>query len=334
MSQSPRAPLVPDHVARSHPVVTRDYSLYTNSIEEMGDTVARWLDDQVEGAALYGPSRFGKSSALNNWLQSMLAERYGGYIPLVIWSHSDSGGAQSVGRFYANLLIAMQHPLAKAARSPQSRLNMIMERFVELASQAGGRFVVLAIDESQGMTQREWIWLVEIHSLLERERVRMCVLSIASLQFFEQPINMALAGGAHVAARFMLTSAPFHGIRSFEELEFVLSAYDSGSEWPRGSGISFTAGVASAEWAHGFRMKNCAAGLWQALVDELPLDYDGPNEFPMKTIATASRHLLLRIGSGVDPDEITEPKSLREIVAATGHKTLMAIVSAGAPRRK
>ena len=144
---------------------------------------------------------------------------------------------------------------------------------------------------------------------------------------------MALAGGAHVAARFMLTSAPFHGIRSLKELAFVLSAYDTGSEWPVGSGISFTAGLATAQWAQGFRMKNCASALWQALIDELPLDYDGPHEFPMKTIATASRHMLLRIASGVDPDEISESESVREIVAATGHSTLMAIVSAGAPRR-
>lgn len=73
---------------------------------------------------------------------------------------------------------------------------------------------MLVIDEAQAMTQREWIWLVELHSTLERQRIRLCVFSRASLQFFDEPMGMALSGGAHVAARFMLLSKPFHGVRN------------------------------------------------------------------------------------------------------------------------
>ncbi len=86
-------PLVAAHVPRDHPVVTRDYSLYTLAIHDMVERIAIWLHDQVDGATIFGPSRFGKSNAVDHWLQRLLAERYGGYIPLVIWSHTDSGGA-------------------------------------------------------------------------------------------------------------------------------------------------------------------------------------------------------------------------------------------------
>ena len=209
---SPPPPLVPSHVPRDHPVVTRDYSLYTVAIEEMVSAVAGWLDDQVDGATIYGPSRFGKSSGVNHWLQRLLSERCGGYVPMVVWSHTDSGGAQSVGRFYAELLEASSHALAKAIRSPLLRHHMLLERWIELAYQGGGRFLVLVIDEAQGMTQREWLWLVELHSQLERQRVRLCVISVASLQFFDEAITMALSGGAHVAARFMLATKPFQGV--------------------------------------------------------------------------------------------------------------------------
>ena len=121
MPENSKAPLVPPHVSRDHPIVTRDYSLFTPAIDEMVNSIACWLDDQVDGATIYGPSRFGKSSAIDNWLQQLLSERHGGYVPMVVWSHIDSGGTQSVGRFYANLLDASQHPLAKAARSPLDR---------------------------------------------------------------------------------------------------------------------------------------------------------------------------------------------------------------------
>lgn len=325
-------PLVPQHVPRDHPLVTRDYSLFTPAINDMVDCVAGWLDDQVDGATIYGPSRFGKSNAVDHWLQSLLSERFGAYLPMVVWSHSDSGGANAVGRFLANLLLASRHPLAKAVRSPLARQHMLLERWAELAAQGGGRFLVLVIDEAQGMTQREWMWLVELHSLLEKERIRLCVFSIASLQFFDEPVGMALAGGAHVAARFMLSAEPFHGVRHVGELQFVMAGYDEGTEWPRGSGKSFTGGIAPSAWEQGFRMKSCADGLWQAMERQLPTRYEGPMEFPMKTVAHACRHALLRIGGGADPAGVTSPSSWDSIVAGSGHRALMALVSAVAPR--
>lgn len=323
--------LVPDHIPRDHPLVTRDYSLFTPAIAQMVEVMAGWLDDQVDGATIYGPSRFGKSSAVDNWLQSLLSDRYGGHVPLVVWSHIDSG-AQSVGRFHAHLLLSSRHPLAKATRSPLDRQHMLVERWAELASQGGGRFLVLVIDEAQAMTQREWLWLVELHSLLEKERIRLCVFSVASLQFFDEPVGMALSGGAHVAARFMLAAEPFHGVRDIDELRFVLSGYDEGTEWPKRSGVSFTAGLASRVWTDGFRMASLAEGLMQAMRDELPDKYDGPIEFPMKTIAQSARHVLLRIAGGADPADVMSQHSLRHIVAGCGHMALMAVVTAAAPR--
>jgi hypothetical protein len=326
------APLVPPHVARDHPVVTRDYSLFTLAISDMVETVAGWLDDQVDGATIFGPSRFGKSSAVDHWLQKLLSERHGGYVPMVVWSHIDSGGAQSVGRFYAHLLDASRHPMAKATRSPLDRQHMLIERWIALAAQGGGRFLVLVIDEAQSMTQREWIWLVELHSTLEKQRIRLCVFSVASLQFFDEPIGMALSGGAHVAARFMLVSKPFHGVRSVQELAYVLSGYDSGTSWPVGSGISFTAGLAPKAWAEGFRMAHQAAALMKAMTDALPTHYAGPIDFPMKTVAHAARHVLLRIAGGADWHDVTSPQSWQRIVGESGHKTLMAVVSAAAAK--
>ncbi|WP_258875853.1 GNAT family N-acetyltransferase [Paraburkholderia sp. BL27I4N3] len=168
-------PLVAAHVPRDHPVVTCDYSLFTIAIHDMVERIAGWLDDQIDGATIFGPSRFGKSSAVDHWLQRLLSERHGGYVPLVIWSHTDSGSSQAVGRFYAHLLEASGHRLAQARRNPLERQIMLMERWIELAAQGGGRFLVLVIDEAQGMSQREWLWLVELHSLLEKQRVRLCI---------------------------------------------------------------------------------------------------------------------------------------------------------------
>lgn len=332
MATPTTAALVPAHVARDHPIVTRDYSLFTLAIHDMAESMAGWLDDQVDGATIFGPSRFGKSSAVNHWLQQLLSERHGGHVPMVVWSHIDSGTAQSVGRFYANLLHASHHPLARATRSPLDRQHMLIERWMAMASHGGGRFLVLVIDEAQSMTQREWIWLVELHSTLERQRIRLCVFSVASLQFFDEPIGMALSGGAHVAARFMLAARPFHGVRSVQELAYVMSGYDNGTCWPPGSNLSYTAGLAPKAWAAGLRLESQADALFKAMTDELPARYAGPVDFPMKTVAHACRHVLLRLAGGADWEDVTSPESWQTIVMESGHKTLMAIVSAAAPK--
>ncbi|XYJ92302.1 AAA+ ATPase domain-containing protein (plasmid) [Cupriavidus necator] len=331
---NPPPPLAPSHVPRDHPIVTSDYSLYTVAIEEMVNTVAGWIDDQVDGATIYGPSRFGKSSGVNHWLQRLLSERCGGYVPMVVWSHTDPGGPYSVGGFYAELLQASSHSLARFVRGPLARHHMLLERWIELASQGGGRFLVLVIDEAQGMSQREWLWLVELHSQLERQRIRLCVISVASLQFFDEAITMALSGGAHVAARFMLATKAFDGIRSEQELAYVMGGYDSGSEWPPGSGLSFTAGLVPNAWDQGFRLAAFVATLMQAMTDCLPPRYAGPINFPMKTVTHACRHVLLQLASGADVEKATSPTSWRQVVEASGHRRLMAVVSATAARQR
>jgi hypothetical protein len=79
-------------------------------------------------------------------------------------------------------------------------------------------------------------------------------------------------------------------------------------------------------------MESHAPALLQAMLDELPSRYQGPHEFPMQTIAMSCRHVLLRIAGGADWRDVTRPQSMRSIVAGCGHKTLMALVSAVAPR--
>ena len=143
---------------------------------------------------------------------------------------------------------------------------------------------------------------------------------------------MAMTGGAHVAARFMLSSEKFNGVLGVDELRYVLAGYDDGAEWPRGSGLSFTQGLAPRAWEEGFRMAALAEPLQQAMVDALPERYEGPIEFPMRSVAMSARHALLQIAGGADPSDLMAVSTLRSIVEGTGHTMLMAVVTAITPR--
>lgn len=100
----------------------------------------------------------------------------------------------------------------------------------------------------------------------------------------------------------MLATAPFHRVRNVSELAYVMRGYDEGSEWPAGSGCSFTAGLAPRPWAVGFRMASYAGTLMQAMQETLPPRYAGPLDFPMKTVAQACRHVSGKNKSGAQTD--------------------------------
>lgn len=70
----------------------------------------------------------------------------------------------------------------------------------------------------------------------------------------------------------------------------------------------------------------------KAMSEGLPSRYQGPMEFPMKTVAQSCRNVLLRIAGGADWRDVTSPQSWQKVVAGCGHMALMSMVSAVAPR--
>ena len=325
-------PLIPDCVDMAHPVVRKDYSLFTPAIEELGDTCGVWIDGRVKGGVIFGPSQFGKSSGVDHWLGRLLDERLKGRVSLIIWTHQDHGSSASPGGFHAKLLKAanLGHPTRGNATTT---LHRLVERLTEFAYRNEGRFVVIVIDEAQGMSQREWLWLVQLHATLETEGVQLCVISIASFQFNEKPRDLALTGSAHAAARFMLHERQFRGMQSVDEIRYVLAGYDEDSEWPLGSGLSYSAGLAPRAFEEGFRIANYSAELWDMLHECLPIGYSGSSEFPMQSITLAARQVLLRVaGAASRWDNCVDLDSWRGAVLSSGHKKLMGLVSMYAGR--
>lgn len=80
-------------------------------------------------------------------------------------------------------------------------------------------------------------------------------------------------------------------------------------------------------------MAHQAEALMQAMQDALPPRYAGPVDFPMKTVAQACRHVLLRVAGGADVEAATSLEAWRVAVDGSGHGTLMALVSATAALR-
>jgi len=298
---------VPPHVARSHPLVTGKYAIHTAAIAAMVDVFAGWIENRISGAYIFGPSRFGKSRAVKWFLKELLEEHFKQSVPLHVWIRPFQ--AKSPAEFYKLVLTGFRHGYGGNRASGSDRLEILIEFLISSAQACDTNYALLVIDEAQGLTTDEWLWLMAVQNRLVDEGYALSVFAVASHQIAYEFDLLVRTGNPHIAARFLVDQWKFPGVESIEELQFILDGYDEQSRWPVIDGVSYLEHFAPADFKQGRRLGESAPQLWEALVALLPTDYKGPWIFPMKHIALAVEDALFRIASGKDWDDITSTKA-------------------------
>jgi type II secretory pathway predicted ATPase ExeA len=319
---------LPEHVDPRHCVVTKQYAVYTPPMHEMILQIGDWIDQQRPGGYIHGASRLGKSRGVQWHLNDVLAERFHLVLPLVVWSRRPDSHTSEAG-FWHQLLIASRFEFVDPVKpiKKAEAIFLCMQRFIAIAKSAQRNYVVLLIDEAQDLTLREWKWLVGLQNQLDYEGYLLSVFSIGSHQLGYKHEYLASTGNAHVAARFMAAHAKFHGLRSVDEVEYVLNGYDIDSEWPHGSGVSFLRYFAPRAFADGRRLAENAARLWKALVELTPDTAKKYREFPMQHVAKTVETMLFKLAHGEDWDEVTSYDSWLSGLAKNNFPNHMHIIS-------
>lgn len=315
-----------------HPVLTRQYAIYTPPIDELVVYIGDAIDQRVSGIYIYGPSRFGKSRGVKWHLRRELELRFKRTVPLVIWPRPDS--VRREAEFWNLLLLASKFEFAKPYR-PKKKLDarfLFKEQLITLACKARNNFVALLIDEAQDVTVDEWKWLMGLQNELDLEGYLFSVFSVGSHQMQYQPDFLARTGLAHISARFFSRAARFYGLRDVEELRYVLAGYDDDSEWPPGSKSSFLHHFAGDSYASGKRLSNHVQQVWDAFCDQLPNAFTRKKErfeieLPMLHVANLVETVLAELANGVEWDDVLNPARLRELIKSGGFCAHMTLVS-------
>lgn len=322
---------LPDRIDRNHCLITQKYAVYTPPIHELIIQIGDWVDRQQPGAYIYGASRLGKTRCIQWHLKEALESRFQTSIPLVVWNRRpDSNRSESW--FWHQLLLASNFQFISQTKPPRKSeaIHLCTQRFISIANSAEHNFVILLIDEAQDMTFNEWKWLVGLQNELDYKGYLLSVFSVGSHQLNYRHEYLASTGNAHIAARFMAAHTRFHGIRSSEEIGYVLNGYDCDSEWPMNSKISYLQYFAPNYYSDGCRLANCADDLWRALVELSPKTVKMKNhEFPMQHIARSIESILFQISNGQNWEESTSYKNWLEEIAKTKFSDHMRIISVG-----
>lgn len=306
-------------IDRKHPVLTQEYAIYTPPIDQMILTIGDWIDQQISGGYIYGPSRFGKSRGIKWFLNDVLKERFSNFVPIVIWNRPE--GRRLEGEFWNLLLLATQFYYAsplKTKKKSDARF-LFKQQLVTMAKKARGNYVVILVDEAQSVTLSEWQWLLGLQNELDFEGFRLSVFSIGSHQMLYQPDYIARTGNAHIAARFFVRDARFFGIRNVAELTYVLNGYDLDSTWPVENGSSYLQYFAPDAFNCGARLSSFAQVIWDLFIDQLPMNFNKGKmklqpELPMQHVALLVERILVLLAKGGDWDDVLSTKFLTDLI--------------------
>jgi len=324
---------LPAHLDPHHPVLLQEYAVFTPPVHAMAQKIGDWIDQRQPGGYIHGPSRFGKSRGVKWHMKSVLEDRFGKRIPLHIWTRPPDSQF-SENDFWVSLGMAIGFRYAPRRATRGDRRRLLVEFMIATAAACSSNFVTLLIDEAQAMTFREWTWLLGLQNAMDWEGYRLSVFSIASHQMDYTYELLGLSDHAHVAARFLVAHWPFPGIRSVEEVGFILDGYDVASEWPANSGTSYLAHFAPQAYARGARLATCAPVLWRVLNSLLPTHYKGDIEFPMQHIARAIEEVMVDLARGDDWEVATSEANWIDALALTQFTDHMRLISAAvAPKR-
>lgn len=307
-----------------HPITTQEYAVYTPPMDSIIETIGNWIDQRVTGGYIYGPSRFGKSRTVKWYVRAELEARFHGKLPLVVWLRQDT---QIMGEaeFWNMLLLAAKYEFIDPLKPKKKSIArfLFFEHLRTLACSSGCNYVVLIIDEAQRVSTNELTWLMGVQNKLDDVGIRLTTVQVGSHQLGYVPDYLSRTGYAHVTARFFAQDAAFHGLRSIEELKFVLGGYDVDSEWPSKSKISFLQFFAPDAFNEGRRLSDHAALLWEAFSQLRPPELKKgkmtriPFELPMMHVAHTVESILKELAKSKDWDAALKRENLLNTIAKT-----------------
>lgn len=244
-----------------HPLETGNYRIATPAIQTFYALVERCLRYRITGALAYGPSRIGKTRAIE-YVRLLLAQNY----PKITTYHAqcEHKPRHAEGPFFSNLLEAVGYPEPDTGSIPLKRRRLIA-KMREAAARSGSGTILLFCDEAQRYNNNEYEWLRDVHDALDRQQIKLITFLVGQEELLAQKTSLQLARKTQIVARLMVEELAFYGIRNAEEVATCLQGYDR-TAYPDGTAWTFSRFYLPAAFDAGYRLVQDANIVWDAFV--------------------------------------------------------------------
>ncbi|NOU89014.1 AAA family ATPase [Paenibacillus sp. LMG 31460] len=288
----------PDVPKGSHPVETNDYKMPTNEIITVLGSVCDWIEERVTGAIIYGRPRLGKTYMIE-YLIDNISKVIAENIPVyhIISLHPKVVREEE---FIESLLYDMNHNFALIGKLPAKR-DRLFKFMLERGTSNRYRIIVLLVDEAQCLTEQHFEWLMDYYNKLQKEKVLLLTYLVGQQQLSAQKTIFKTSNAEQIVERFMAEEHKFSGVVSEEDIQTLLTCYDDPdkSEYPAGSGWSFTRYYFPEAYATGKRLADFSSTVYKLLKSVRQKEnIKTAFEIPMHHMIRVIKIILLRYGKG------------------------------------
>lgn len=317
----------PDLKPQTHPVETGRYLLQTNQIQALRETVERWVDTRVPGGIVYGPPRLGKTRAIK-YLMQVLPAALNQQIPIFsLQCRQYKSPNENV--FFEDILKDIHHAFPSSGKASQKR-ERLTKYLCECATASGQHQVVFFMDDAQLLMEIQYGWLMDINNELDRLGISLTVILVGQKELIHQRSAFQQAKKLQLVGRFMIDDYKFTGVRNLDDVQTCLAGYDQFSDYPEGSGWSFTRYFFPQAFEEGFRLEDLAFDLHECFLSarrEAGLPKRG--EIPMQYFTLTIEYILRRFGrNGADLERLSNTQ-IQDAILHSGY--IRAQVSQGGP---
>ena len=199
-----------------------EYTILTKSIIELQNKVTDWISMNDCGALIYGESRVGKTRAIR-YLTKHLKAKYGTQLPIYTYTATDHVATQKT--FYSSLLTSLGHEESHKGSAVQMR-QRIVNRIIVNSLDTKYRRAILFIDEAYLLSEKEYLWLIDIYNELNLNDILFTVFLVGTRELKDLKTGFIGSGKKQIVLRFMVNEFEFKGLTCLKDAALCMASID------------------------------------------------------------------------------------------------------------
>jgi hypothetical protein len=304
-----------------HPVRGGEYTLPTPMMQRTYALVRELVWARRTGTVFYASPRMGKTRCALA-IRDLLREEFPNvYVTLLSTRPS---GRPSTAHMLRLILEAESHALSRRPDADQLFGNAVADIRVK-AGRIGAKQYVLLIDEMQLLNDVDLQQLVCFHNQLELQDLRMTAISFAQPEILHRRTSLLANNARQIIGRFLSDTLQFDGCANEGDFGNLLRSYDLASEYPEGSGITYTQFFFPVAFLSGFRLESYRTTMWDAL--HRAAGSIAKQGVPMEHICLTIEDLLLSLRRQDSPDFRLSPQDIDAAVSASKLRSFSDVMS-------
>ncbi|MFS0672582.1 MULTISPECIES: ATP-binding protein [Ornithinibacillus] len=323
-SSKPEISTRPSIPSGGHPIEQGDYLIDTISINELADSVLKWINLRNPGAVIYGEPRLGKSYAIK-YIQKVFDLKYKSqWFTYIVRTRKMRNPNEN--RFFEHLLKDIGHELYNIGKVDAKRDRLINFLF-ERGNRSIRNQIVLFIDDAQRLGTVEYEWLMDVYNELESYGITLTTILVGQKELSNRR-NTYLTSDKQIVGRFMIHENRFYGLREPEELAFLLSSYDDVTEYPTNSGWSYTRYFFPVAYSEGLRLENETEVIWQCIQEiRAKAGVKHKIEIPMHYMIAIINYVLKKFGANEGNERWPTTNMWLEAIIESGYVNAAEVIS-------